>query len=54
MRNTVTSDQIGPGNNDEEIFTYDVSDDSLERVADPERHGALTMAFCSGLDTCPA
>jgi hypothetical protein len=29
-------------------------DDALERVADVERLGAVTLAFCSGLDTCPS
>jgi hypothetical protein len=31
------------------IFAYAVSDDSVERVADVKRPGAIT--FCSGLDT---
>lgn len=44
------SDYKGDG----DIFAYEVSDDSLERVADVERLGAVTLAFCSGLDTCPS
>jgi hypothetical protein len=39
---------------DDDIFAYEVSDDALERVADVERLGAVTLAFCSGLDTCPS
>jgi len=54
MTNAIAFDQIGPANNDEEFSAYDVSDDSLERVADPDRLGAATLAFCSGLETCPA
>ena len=39
---------------DDDIFAYEFSDDALERVADVERLGAVTLAFCSGLDTCPS
>jgi hypothetical protein len=39
---------------DDDIFACEVSDDVLERVADVERLGAVTLAFCSGLDTCPS
>jgi len=41
---------------DEINLTYDVSDEALEMVAGSlcEKAGALTLAFCSGLDTCPA
>ena len=54
MMNTVTSDQIGSGNNDDEVLAYDVLDISLEQAADPERFGAVTLSFCSGLQVCPA
>jgi hypothetical protein len=39
---------------DDDILAYEFSDDALERVADVERLGAVTLAFCSGLDTCPS
>jgi hypothetical protein len=41
---------------DEVNLTYDVSDEALEMVAGSvrEKAGAFTLAFCSGLDTCPA
>jgi hypothetical protein len=39
---------------DDDIFACKLSDDALERVADVERLGAVTLAFCSGLDTCPS
>lgn len=39
---------------EEEILTYEVSDEALETAAGKETAGAFTLAFCSGLDTCPA
>jgi hypothetical protein len=41
---------------EEEILAYDVSDEALESAAGAgkEKAGAFTLAFCSGLDTCPA
>jgi hypothetical protein len=40
---------------EEEILTFDVSDEALETAAGTvkEKAGAVTVAFCSGLDTCP-
>ena len=48
---TIGFDQI-----DEEILTYDVSDDALESAAGvlKDKAGSMTVSFCSGLDTCPA
>jgi hypothetical protein len=41
---------------DEMDLSYDVSDEALEMVAGSvrEKAAAFTLAFCSGLDTCPA
>jgi hypothetical protein len=41
---------------EEEILTYEVSDEALEAAAGSlkEKAGAFTLSFCSGLDTCPA
>jgi hypothetical protein len=41
---------------EEEILTFQVSDEALEAaaVSVKENAGAFTLAFCSGLDTCPA
>ena len=41
---------------DEEIFSFEVSDEALEAAAGSvkEKAGAFTLAFCSGLDTCPS
>jgi hypothetical protein len=41
---------------EEEILTFQVSDEALEAAAATvkENAGAFTLAFCSGLDTCPA
>ena len=41
---------------EEEILTYEVSDEALEAAAGSlkDKAGAFTLSFCSGLDTCPA
>ena len=41
---------------DEAILIYDVSDEAIENAAGSvrEKAGAVTLAFCSGLDTCPS
>jgi len=39
----------------EEEILIDVSDEALEAAAGSVgKAGAYTLAFCSGLDTCPA
>jgi len=41
-------------NADQEIFLFDASDEALETAAAPQDNaGAVTLAFCSGLDACP-
>lgn len=44
-----------PSNVDQDIFLFDASDKSLEAAAVPMKDtaGAMTLAFCSGLDACP-
>ena len=39
-----------------EILSFEVSDEALEAAAGSvkEKAGAFTLAFCSGLDTCPS
>jgi len=41
---------------EEQILSFDVSDEVLEAAAGSvkEKVGAFTLAFCSGLDTCPS
>jgi hypothetical protein len=41
---------------EEEILSFDVSDEALEAAAGTvkDKAGAFTLAFCSGLDSCPA
>jgi hypothetical protein len=41
---------------EEEILNFEVSDEALEAAAGSvkEKAGAFTLAFCSGLDTCPS
>jgi hypothetical protein len=40
----------------EEDLSFEVSDEALEAAAGSikEKAGAFTLAFCSGLDTCPS
>jgi hypothetical protein len=47
---------IGVDLTEEEILIYKVSDETLETAACgmKDKAGAFTLAFCSGLDTCPA
>jgi hypothetical protein len=47
---------IGHEQNEADLFSYDVSDEALEAAASAgkEKAGSITLAFCSGLDTCPA
>ena len=41
---------------EEDILSFEVSDEALEAAAGSvkEKAGAFTLAFCSGLDTCPS
>jgi hypothetical protein len=41
---------------DEETLTFEVSDEALEAAASSmrEKAGAFTMAFCSGVNSCPS
>jgi hypothetical protein len=41
---------------EEQIFTYEASDEALERAACVVKDNvtSVTVSFCSGLDTCPA
>ena len=41
---------------DEAMLMLDLSDEALENAAGSvwEKAGALTLAFCSGIDSCPS
>jgi hypothetical protein len=41
---------------EEDVLSFEVSDEALEAAAGSvkEKAGAFTLAFCSGLDTCPS
>jgi hypothetical protein len=41
---------------DGEALNFDISDTALEAAAGETKYkaGSQTVAFCSGLDTCPA
>jgi hypothetical protein len=47
---------IGFDQTEQEILSYEISDEALEAAAGTmnERAGSFTLSFCSGLDTCPA
>jgi hypothetical protein len=47
---------IGFEGNEDEILSFQVSDETLESAAAvwKEKGGSLTISFCSGLSTCPA
>jgi len=45
---TIGLDQI-----DEEILTYDVSDETLETAAGSEKSANYTLGGCTGLSVCP-
>ena len=49
------SHTIGLDQTEEEILTYEVSDDSLETAGGTgkEKAGNYTLAMCSGLSVCP-
>jgi hypothetical protein len=49
--NDTTIDQT-----EEEILGFEVCDEALEAAAGSakDKSGSFTLAFCSGLDTCPA
>ena len=40
---------------EEEILTYEVSDEALEAAgaAEKQKAGAYTLGFCTGLSACP-
>jgi hypothetical protein len=41
---------------EEDILICEISDEALEAAAATvtEKAGAMTLAFCSGLDSCPS
>jgi hypothetical protein len=46
----------GAEHSDEAMLMLDLSDEALENAAGSvwEKAGALTLAFCSGIDSCPS
>ena len=47
---------IGVQHADEAMLMLEVSDEVLENAAGSvrEKAGAMTLAFCSGIDSCPS
>ncbi len=50
------NDLRGAEHSDEAMLLLDLSDEALENAAASvwEKAGALTLAFCSGIDSCPS
>ena len=44
---------IGLDQNEEEILTYEVSDEALETAAGVDKSANYTLGGCSGLSVCP-
>ncbi len=42
------------GQFEDQIFFEKLSDDAIERAAEPWRTGAYTVGNCTGLESCPA
>jgi hypothetical protein len=38
---------------EEEILSFEVSDEALETAAGTEKAGIYTLGFCTGLSACP-
>jgi hypothetical protein len=53
---TMSDKTIGFEGNEDEILSFQVSDETLESAAAvwKEKGGSVTISFCSGLSTCPA
>ena len=39
---------------EEDLLSYDVSDEALETAGAKEKAGNYTLGFCTGLSACPA
>lgn len=50
------SELNGAAQNEQSVLVLDVSDEAIESAAASVwgKSGAVTLAFCSGLDTCPS
>jgi len=44
---------IGLDQTEEEILSFEVSDDALETAAGKDKAGHYTLGFCTGLSACP-
>jgi len=54
----MNADDSHVGFTEAEVLSFEVSDEALESAARAgtanDKPGSFTLAFCSGLDTCPA
>ena len=56
MEKGLMNEFIGVQHADEAMLMLEVSDEVLENAAGSvrEKAGAMTLAFCSGIDSCPS
>jgi hypothetical protein len=56
MEEGLMNEFIGAGHADQAMLILDVPDEILENAAGSvrEKAGAMTLAFCSGIDSCPS
>jgi hypothetical protein len=49
----MTDMTIRPEQNEEQLFSYEISDEVLESAGGGEIAGRYTLAACTGLSVCP-
>jgi proteasome assembly chaperone (PAC2) family protein len=47
------NDTIGMIQADEELLSYEISDEALETAGNAGKENAYTLGACSGLSVCP-
>jgi hypothetical protein len=52
--NAMSDKNTGFGRTEQEILSFEVSDESLEIAAGTEKAGIYTLGYCTGLSACPA
>lgn len=50
----MTATTMGLEQKEEEIFSFDVSDEALESAAGTETAANYTLGSCTGLSVCPS
>jgi hypothetical protein len=50
----MSDNSTGLDQTEQEILSYDVSDDALEAAAGIDQPSAFTLGACTGLSVCPS